>query len=984
MAERVEFWFGAGHPVISAREAPLHQADQLAFGPFRLDVTAKRLWRDRQEIPLQPQPLAVLQCLAERGGRLVTKEELLREAWQGTWVSKTALKVCVHAIRVALGDDVADPRYIETVGRLGYRFLCAGGAGTPAPAASAVVARDREVDRLRASLARAQRGRRQVVFVTGEPGIGKSTVVDLFLDGLRADADVSCARGQCLDQYGEGEPYLPLLEALGQLCHGPRARQVLDVLCRFAPTWVVQMPALVRESELDALRARVAGASRDRMLREMAEALAALAAERTLVLVFEDLHWSDPSTVALIAYLARRREAARLMLVGTYRSADLVVQDHPLKGVKHELQAHGLCDELLLELLREQDVAAYVAQRWSGSPAPLDLARRVYQRSDGNPLFMVNLVEHYLRQGRTAASSPAGGDADDVPDSLQQMIAQQIAALPDEIRQVLEVASVDGMEFAAAHIAGALDRAPDAVEDVCDELAHEGRFLREAGVASWPDGTVSSRYGFRHALYQQVLYRRLPEARRTRLHRAIAERAEAAYGERAGELAGTLAAHFERGRDERRALAYRRKAVETALRRNAYPEAIEHLERCIALVRAQPATPERARDELGLTLALAPLLQYTHGYGAAETERAYARARDLSARVDDPVRQFPALLRLAYYALVRTRLGEAREAAERCLAIARRMGDPQRLADAHHALGCTLFWLGTLEPARQHLAECVAVLDPRRHRWTPLGPGLFAPGSLAVGQLGWTLWLLGQPDRSIERTREAVDLARELGYPLNIGSTLAFAATVHQQRREVQAAAEYVDAQLALAAREGYPHWLVDGGFKRAWVLAERGEHAAAHDELRRVLATSRAAGPAVAQSYHVALAAEVLGTVGRPREGLEVVAGWLDRPERSEECYYDAELVRLRGELLCRVPGRKRASAEAAAEACFRHGLAIAREQGARALELRAATSLARLWRAQRKQAAARSLLGEVLGGFHEGFGTADLRDARALLDGA
>lgn len=948
-------------------------------------MTAKRLWRGVQEIPLQPQPLAVLQCLVERGGRLVTKEELLREAWPGIWVSKTALKVCVHAVRAALGDDVAAPRYVETVGRLGYRFLCADNAHVEAPSVRPVVARQQEVDRLHASLARVQRGNRQVIFVTGQPGIGKTTVVDLFLDRVRADGDASCARGQCLDQYGEGEAYLPVLEVLGQLCRGSRGRQVLDVLCRFAPTWVVQMPGLVSAAELDGLRRTVAGATRDRMLREMAEALEALAGERSLVLVFEDLHWSDRSTVDLVAYLAQRREPARLMLVGTYRSADLVVRDHALKGVKHELQAHGQCAEMPLELLTEEDVGAYVARRWGDPPAPPDLAHRVYARSDGNPLFMVHLVDHYLRHDGAAATPPGAGGADDVPDSLQHVIDQQIATLPEDVRQVLEVASVVGMEFAAAQIASALDRRPDALEDVCDELAHEGRFLREIGVAAWPDGTISGQYGFRHALYQHVLYRRLPEARRTRLHRAIGERVEAAYGERAGELAAALAAHFEHGRDDRRALAYRRKAAETALRRNAYPEAIEHLGRAVALLQAQPATPERTQDELGLTLALAPLLQYTHGYGAAETERVYRRARELSAQVDDPVQQFTALLRLAYYSLVRTRLGEAREAADRCLAIAQRMGDPQRLADAHHALGCTLFWLGALEPARAHLEQCVAVLDPRQHRWTPFGSGMFAPGSLAVGQLGWTLWLLGHPDRSVERAHEAVALARELGYPLNLGSTLAFAATVHQQRREVEATAEYVDAELALAAREGYPHWLLDGACKRAWVLAERGERAAALAEVRRVIATMGAAGPAVAQSYHVGLAAEVLGKLGHASEGLDLLAGRLDGGVRSEECYYDAELHRLKGELLRQAAaGRKRVRAEVDAEACFRHGLAIARGQGARSLELRAATSLARLWCEQRKHAAARRLLAEVHGRFREGFATADLREARALLDGA
>jgi adenylate cyclase len=738
------------------------------------------------------------------------------------------------------------------------------------------------------------------------------------------------------------------------------------------------MPALVSDAELDALRRTGAGANRERMLREMAEALEALAREQSVILVFEDLHWSDRSTVDLIAYLARRREPARLMLVGTFRPADLVVREHPLKGVKHELQAHGQCAELTLELLDEGDVGAYVARRWDGPAAPPALARRVYERSDGNPLFMVNLVEHALHQAAGVA-----GAAGDVPATLQQAIEHQIACLPGDVQEVLEVAATVGMEFAAALVATVLGRRPDALEDLCDELAQEGRLLREAGVATWPDGTITAEYRFRHALYQQVLAQRLSEARRSRLHRLIGEQMEAAYGERAGEVAGALAAHFERGHDEQRALAFRRRAAETALRRSAYPEAIEHLERAVTLLRRQPDTPARAQEELGLTLALAPLVQVTQGYAAAATERAYDRARELSAGIDDPAQRFSVLLRLAFYALVRTRLQEARESAEGCLALARELDDPQRLADAHHALGCTLFWLGALEPAREHLERCLAVLEPRQHRWSPFGTGLFAPGSLALGQLGWTLWLLGHGEQAVQQVDQALVLARELGYPFNIGSTLAFAATVHQQRGDVEGTAHYVDAQLALAAREGYPHWILDGGFKRAWVLARRGQHHDALAQLRDVMTPAGATGPTVAQSYHIALAAEVLGEAGRAREGLDVLAAWLDRTPRSEERYYDAELLRWRGELLRRTADpRRRARRGADAETCFQHAMAVAREQQSRALELRAAASLARLWREQHRHASARALLAEVHERVRQDLAPADQQAAQAVLD--
>jgi DNA-binding winged helix-turn-helix (wHTH) protein len=385
----------------------MESARQVVFGPFRLDPLAKRLWCGAQEVALQPQPLAVLHYLVTHAGRVVTKEELLTEVWAGTHVTKTALKVCVHAIRVALGDSVATSRYLETVGRRGYQFVGLGPAAVRAPKDEQpvrypVVGREREVARLEEWLARARHGDRQLVFLTGELGIGKTTVVDQWLARVRTTEHVWVGRGQCLEQYGEGEAYLPILEALGELWGVPGGLQILEVLQHYAPTWVLQMPALVQAVDLAMLQRTGAGATRERMLREMAEALAALTAVRPLVLVLEDLQWSDRATLDLLAYVAQRRERARLLLLGTYRPADLVARAPALQGLTQGLQAHGLCQEVRLQLLTEAGVRRYVAQRCGAQRMPEDFAGQIHRRTDGNALFMVTLVDYYLQHAMHA------------------------------------------------------------------------------------------------------------------------------------------------------------------------------------------------------------------------------------------------------------------------------------------------------------------------------------------------------------------------------------------------------------------------------------------------------------------------------------------------------------------------------------------------------------------------------------------------------
>src|SRR5262245_33523781 len=580
---------------------------QITFGPFRLEGRPGRLWRGDQVIPLRPRSLAMLRYLVAHPGRLVTKTEVQQRVWAGTHVTDSVLRASVREIRAALGDPATSPRYLETVERQGYRFLGGGDLDGPPPlTAGPLVGRQGEVEALTEWFQRAVHGTRQLLFVSGEAGVGKTTVVELFLARLATGSGGRTAREQCIEHYGEGKPYLPFLEALGRLGHGPERDAVLTVLRRYAPMWLVHLPGLVSEPELERLHGRLHGLLPARMLRELAEALEVLTANRALMLLLEDLQWSDHATVEALAYLAQRPEPARLLVVGTYRPVEALLQGHLLRGMVQELCGRGQGRELQLEFLSAEDVAAYVAGRLGG-PAAAPLTAFVYQRTDGNALFMVNIVEHLVQQGMverragqwTLGEGPAA-QVTSLPEGLGALLLRRIEALPPEARRVLEAASVVGEEFAVAAVAAGAQCSVAAVEAQCEAVAAQHHFLDDIGVTVWPDATQGGRYRFQHALYQQVLYEQVGTARRMQLHQRIGARLEVGYGARAGEIAAHLAVHFERGGEVQRAVHYWQQTGDNAARRYAYPEALASLRKGLTLLASLPESPARTQDELTL------------------------------------------------------------------------------------------------------------------------------------------------------------------------------------------------------------------------------------------------------------------------------------------------------------------------------------------------------------------------------------------------
>ncbi|HMG36469.1 MAG TPA: AAA family ATPase [Blastocatellia bacterium] len=594
--------------------------EQIAFGPFRLDLLNQCLWCEKKQIPLPPKEFSLLLYLIRRPGQLVTKEQLIEAVWPDTIVGDGVLKVTIRKIRAVLNDDPRSPRFIETAHRRGYRFIGtiaqpSGALGLdsgilrresgrlswsaplrlPSLPVVDLVGREQALNQLNVLLKRVRSSERQILFITGEAGIGKTTLVEAFLQKAGGDPNLWIARGQCLEQYGSGEAYLPVLEAVSRLCQEPGRGALIELLRRQAPTWLQQLPWLIADEDRENLQRAVIGATRERMLREIAEVLEALTARTPLVLVLEDLHWSDYSTLDLVSYLARRRKPAQLLLIATYRPVDVAITEHPLKGVKQELQAHRLCEEMALEYLDGAGVAEYLAARFPNHALPDALAPLLHHRTDGNPFFLVNAVDYLVAEGliaRREGSSRLSVELSDlelgVPESIRQMIEKQIDRIDRDLQRLLEVAAVAGVEFSTIAVAAGLEQDLMRVEEQCEQLERQHLFLRPTGVNTFRDGNVTARYGFIHALYQEVLYHRISVGRRAAFHQRIGERGEEVFGEYAADVAGELAMHFELGHDYRRAVTYLRTAAQNHFLRYANREAIAYLGRALELIEHWP------------------------------------------------------------------------------------------------------------------------------------------------------------------------------------------------------------------------------------------------------------------------------------------------------------------------------------------------------------------------------------------------------------
>jgi predicted ATPase len=851
------------------------------------------------------------------------------------------------------------------------------------PSGRRTVGRAKERAELRGAFETAARGTGALVCVSGEPGIGKTTVVDEFLNELMGDhCRCTMARGRCSERLAGAEAYLPLLEALEGLLRGPERESAARLLKQVAPSWYVQVSPPETPTLSPGAQPAALGLSQERMKRELAAFLQEMSRLRPLVLFFDDMHWADASTVDLLGYVAGRLDSMPLLVLATYRPSDLLLSKHVFLQLKLDLQGRGICREIPLVFLSREEVADYLRLAFPGHAFPEALSELLHEKTEGSPLFMVDLVRYLRQRGvidqaddRWVLAQPLPEIARELPESIRSMIERKLDQLGEDDRRLLAAASVQGYEFDSAVIARALDHDAADVEERLAVLDRVHGFVGRVREVEFPDGTVTVRYRFVHVLYQNVLYASIVPARRVSLSGATAHALLEHHGEQKASVASELAFLFEGARDFARAAEYFLLAAQHAARVSANQEAVVLARRGLEVVKKLPDGPARAAHELDLCVALGVPLMATKGWAASEVKETYSRARDLCQSLGETVREFTVLYGLRQFYLIRAEFRTARELGQQLLEIARHEGDPVLLAEASFALGAAMNHMGDFLAAQRQLDEAIAAYDPKQYLSHP-SLDVFDPGVGCLCESSWVYWHLGYADEALARVRRAAALARASSYPGSLGFAFAFGAMVHVYRGELDDAREQAEALSAHAERHGLPQFR---GWAKSWhgsVIA-RGGGAAGIGEMREGLTAQRAIGSEIARPHFLSHLAEALLSIGETSDGLKVVGEALEVIEQTEERFCAAELYRIKGELTLAARG-----AVSEAERCFDRAIAIARDQSARSWELRAVMSRARLWREQGRRHEAGQALSAVYAWFTEGFDTEDLRAARALLD--
>jgi DNA-binding winged helix-turn-helix (wHTH) protein/tetratricopeptide (TPR) repeat protein len=608
----------------------------LRFDEFELDEENALLTKGGRPVALPPKAFAVLCALAKQPGKLTKKEDLLDAVWGHRHVSESVLKTTISQVRTALSDPAAKPRYIETASRRGYRFIgVILGAPVPArtpplpapqtsvevkPAVSepraAMIGRSAPLAKLHAAWRNVVSGNRSVFWIAGDAGVGKTTLVEQFISELPG---VLVIRGQCVEQYGAGEPYLPVLEALSALC---RSRpEAADLMRSFAPTWLVQLPWLMSDAERATLYRDLSGANQDRKVREIAELMGRFTEQHPILLLTEDLHWSDTATLRLLDHFARRTSPARIMWLGTYRLMQIVAESHPLKGLRQELRLHRLCEEVVLEPFSEVEVAEYLQQRLPAGDIQEAFIHKLHDHTGGLPLFLANVIDDLVAGSQSTAWS--------VPESLAGAIEKHIARLAPQAQRLLEAASFCGVEFRATTLAEVLGQDLQSITRQCDDLAQGQYWLQHVAVVDLPDGRLDARYAFRHALYRHVFYQRQGASTRIQMHRRVAAALE--HGRTAGiaVTAAELASQHEAGLAHAAALRYYAEAARSAVDNFAPREAIDITSHALTLMPRCPESNERLELEFALISIRGLACSQQFGLASSEGAIAYRRVLEL-------------------------------------------------------------------------------------------------------------------------------------------------------------------------------------------------------------------------------------------------------------------------------------------------------------------------------------------------------------------
>ena len=897
-------------------------------------------------------------------------------------------------VRMLAKNPVARPTSIEVATVLASLAEPPAATGTdsvPQQFRGDVVGREMEKAALREEFAASDSGRAGMVCVSGEPGIGKTTLVEDFLSDLMRTSSHLVARGRCSERLAGAEAFLPILDAIEDLLSEDPGGAIRNAFQTQAPSWTKQVapfntgPAGVG-----------APASQERLKRELAAFLSAICVNRPLVLFIEDIHWADASTVDLLAYLITRLSNDRLFIIVTIRPSELQLAQHPFLALKLDLQTRGVARELPLAFLTENEVRALLALKFPGSAFPPELSRMIHFRTEGNPLFVADVAQ-YLRVKDVVREiggvwSITGSLPDlerELPESMRSMVQRKIGQLTEDDSQLLVAASVQGHSFDSSVISAALERDPAAVEERLDELERVYTFVFRRDEYEYPDGTLTTRYRFVHVLYQNALYASLSVSRKVQLSKAVGEALLKAQKGVPGPVAAELGFLFETAREADRASEYFAAAARNAARVFAIQEAAVLARRGLALLAKVEESPERKSRELSLQSVLGTSLAASQGYAAPEVLVSMARARVLAEELGQQPQLAPVIWGLFAYYLVSGDVPEARSIADQYLRWATTTGDPVALVGAHSAEAMCQLYVGDIRASYEHCENAAKYYDRKKrsiyHAMYRMDPGVFLQSERAR-----TLWLLGLPDTALSARDAALELGADSPDPRSLAFAMLFAGILHQLRREADKTLDYTSKCIEICDEHGIAQERVWAMAVHGWALAYTGRADEGVKELETSIAIQRSRHAELNLTFALRQLAEAYNKQGSYERGRQAAREGLQISERHGEVASKVELYRIMGESVRELAAQAdleqgdwatRSGSTVSPEACFRAAVDLAKKQGAKSLELRAALALALELDARGAGDEARGMIAELRAQFTEGLETKDLRDADEFL---
>ena len=912
------------------------------FGPFRLDRRERRLLRDGKPVPLTGKVFDTLCVLVENSGHLVTKNQLLAAVWPNTIVEEENLSYTISVLRKALQQHRSEPTYIETVPRQGYRFvmpvkgehsLLSGDAHRDAM--PKLFGREAEMMVLKDVFARSCAGTRQAVFVTGDAGMGKTSLVDAFVAEVTRTTEVAVARGECLQQRGQAEPYMPLLNAITRVTSIAHD-DLHDVLAAHAPTWLAQLPSLLRDGDDTTLQRAQLGKTRERMLREIMQAFSMLAVARPLVVILEDLHWCDYSTLDFVSMFCRQSTPARLLLIATYRASDAKASFHPLHLEVRELKMRNCATEIPLPLMKPCDVHAWMSTRFDRNIGDL-LAPILHTQTDGNPLFIEATVQNWLEQGQIREHEGswqvnAPDLALDPPASLRDFLEQQLRTLAPLERSILEAASVAGTHFCTLMIAGMLQEHSEQVEATCAAMSHANTFFHADGTREYPDGSVCDAYKFKHSLFADTIYSQLTAAQRVRMHARAAELLERLQGSHTSDIAGELARHHAEAKNTEQALNYLQSAAKQAGLRCAHRDVISYLDHSLDLLRSVPAGLQRDQREVTIQSMRGPALMATRGFADKDAEFAFRRTIELAPTTDEQA-VFPAVFGLAAMLEFRGDFAGCQRLVQAYLPENQR--NYRHIGECRQLLACSKFHQGHFASALEHALRGLDHFSENLHSELLLGFGengrVECHAWAALSQ-----WFLGECTQAVMSAMHALEIAQTPAHSYAVANALAQVTVLYQFRGEPDLVLKYGEQAIEIGQQQGIVYRVALGYALRGWARARVTQDEGALDDIRKGIEMAEGIGATLDRPYLLALLAESLILMGRAHEALTHLAAALTQVAQTRSFFYEAELWRLQGLALANTDAPPET-----VEQSFQHALDAAHGQQAKTLQLRALLSM-------------------------------------------